>query len=105
MLVGHDAKQDIQYLSSMGIDLLGMNGVVRVLDSQIIHQAWKSVDNGRGLESVLADLGVFSRNLHNAGNDAVFTLRALIGVAVEQVRQHEAELAGEEYCPELLSTD
>ena len=101
VLVGHDTKQDIQYLASIGVDVSDMKSITRMLDSQAIHQGWKDSDNGRGLEGVLTDLGMASKNLHNAGNDAVFTLRALIGVSIEEMRQCEANMNGEEYEPEL----
>ena len=101
VLVGHDTKQDIQYLASIGVDVTEMKSITRMLDSQAIHQAWKGIDSGRSLEGVLADLGIASKHLHNAGNDAVFTLQALIGVSIEAMRQCEAEMTGEEYEPEL----
>jgi DNA polymerase III alpha subunit (gram-positive type) len=105
ILVGHDTQQDVQYLASIGIDLHGMKCVACMLDSQAIHQAWRGRDQGRGLSTVLAELGISSRNLHNAGNDAVFTLRALIGVAIEQIREESAAIEGSEYTPELWSAD
>lgn len=68
------------------MDVSEMRSITRILDSQLIHQAWNDLDNGRGLEGVVADLGTMSKHLHNAGNDAVFTLRTLIGVSIEEIR-------------------
>lgn len=101
ILVGHDTKQDIQYLASIGVDLLLVPSIRRTLDTQAIHQSWKDLDNVRGLSGVLGDLGLKWRNLHNAGNDAVYTLHALIGVAIEEKRQRKIEADGGEYKPEL----
>lgn len=104
MLVGHDAKQDMQYLADIGVDLIGMRCISRVLDSQAIHLSWSNSTNGRSLQQVLVDLGLWGKNFHNAGNDAVYTLRALIGVAIEAQRKTEAELASTEaYVPELVT--
>lgn len=36
---------------------------------------------------VLGDLGIGHRHLHNAGNDAVYTLRAALASAVEAVKE------------------
>lgn len=49
----------------------------------------------------MGDLGLVGINYHNAGNDAVYTLHALIGVAIEEKRQREIEAEGEQYKPEL----
>ncbi|KAL7938978.1 hypothetical protein V8C35DRAFT_289782 [Trichoderma chlorosporum] len=101
VFVGHDARQDIKYLSSVGFEILSLRGLVEQLDTKEIHQAWKELDNGKSLVSVLNDLSIRSKHLHNAGNDAVFTLRALIGVAIEEIREKEAKAKGEEYEPAL----
>jgi hypothetical protein len=98
-LVGHDIQQDIRYLSSIGVELADMQRVTRVLDSQAMHQVWRDIDNGRGLQALLNDLGITAHHLHNAGNDAVFTLRALIGIALEDIRKQVAQKNGEEYEP------
>ncbi|KAF4121183.1 good for full dbp5 protein 2 [Geosmithia morbida] len=99
VLVGHDINQDIQYLESIGIAILEVKGMSLVVDSQSTHQAWKKSSNGRSLSAVLADLAIESKNLHNAGNDAVFTMRALIGVAIEDIRQKKVEEGGGTYEP------
>jgi DNA polymerase III alpha subunit (gram-positive type) len=87
ILVGHDTMQDVHYLAQVGIDIASMKSVSRILDSQKMHQAWRNFDNGRGLGAVLSDLEISHCHLHNAGNDAVFTLRAAFGVAIRQMQQ------------------
>jgi hypothetical protein len=76
-----------------------MKRVTRVLDTQGLHQVWRGVDSGRGLKTLLNDLGVPSKNLHNAGNDAMYTLRALFGIAIEDLRKKAIEEKGEKYEP------
>lgn len=98
-LVGHDTQQDIQYLSNIGVDIADLRRVTRVLDSQGLHQVWRDLDNGRSLKTLLNDLGIASRYLHNAGNDAVYTLRAMIGVAIEDLRKRAAQEKDEKYEP------
>lgn len=89
VLVGHDVAQDIKYLSSYGIYLLQIENVIGQVDSKDIYQAWRDEQNGRGLHHVLSQLKVPYRNLHNAGNDAYFTLYAAVLVALEAYREEE----------------
>ena len=102
VFVAHDAGSDIRYLASIGFDVLGLSGLVEQLDTKEMHLAWKESDQGKSLLSVLGDLCIHSKHLHNAGNDAVYTLRALLGVAVEQMREKDAKAKGEEYRPALF---
>lgn len=102
VFVAHDARQDINYLSSIGFEVLALQGLVEQLDTKEMHQAWRASDQGKSLHHVLNDLLIQSKHLHNAGNDAVFTLRALIGVAIEEIREKEVKTKGEEYTPALL---
>ncbi|KAM5351321.1 hypothetical protein ACJ41O_004044 [Fusarium nematophilum] len=88
-IVGHDIKQDIKYLKTLGVDLVVLTDLMDPVDTQDIHQAWRNSPNGRGLGSVLSDLKITSKNLHNAGNDAYFTLCAMLGIAVEAIREEE----------------
>ncbi|CAG9972212.1 unnamed protein product [Clonostachys byssicola] len=104
-LVGHDIHQDIRYLFSLGIDLASIDSIKKTIDSQVLHQVLRELDCGRGLSAVLSDLGISSRNLHNAGNDAVFTLRASIGLAIENTRKQAAKEKGEEYVPEMFAQE
>ncbi|PHH71740.1 hypothetical protein CDD83_5108 [Cordyceps sp. RAO-2017] len=83
LFVAHDAGQDVRYLSSIGFDVLELAGMQGQVDTMAVHQAWRNGNNGRSLRSVLCDLGIPSKNLHNAGNDAVYTMRAMIGLAVK----------------------
>jgi DNA polymerase III alpha subunit (gram-positive type) len=101
VFVAHDIRADIKYLSNVGFEVLALTGLVEQLDTKEIHQAWKESDQGKSLRHILNDLFIQSKHLHNAGNDAVFTLRALIGVAIEEIREREAKAKGEEYKPAL----
>ncbi|KAF4470923.1 qde-2-interacting protein [Fusarium albosuccineum] len=89
VIVGHDINQDIKYLGTLGIDLLVLTNLVNPVDTKDIHQAWRDSTQGRGLSSVLSELGITSKNLHNAGNDAYYTLCAMLGIALEHVREEE----------------
>ncbi|KAK0389106.1 hypothetical protein NLU13_2681 [Sarocladium strictum] len=101
VLVGHDVHQDIKYLAELGIRTQDMH-FIRQIDSQILHKSWRQLRDGRGLEAVLSELCMQYQWLHNAGNDAVYTMRAVVGVAVEQRREEELLISGEKYVPALF---
>ncbi|KAJ4229892.1 hypothetical protein NW759_003258 [Fusarium solani] len=88
-IVGHDINQDIKYLKSLGIDIEAVTNAYPPVDTKDIHQSWTNSNNGRGLSSVLLELGIASQNLHNAGNDAYYTLCAMIGIAIEGAKSED----------------
>lgn len=91
VVVGHDVRQDITYFNDIGIDLRALAGLREPIDTQGMHQAWCSSTNGRGLVTVLNDLNIPNKNLHNAGNDAHYTLCAMLGIAVVEVNGNEQQ--------------
>lgn len=99
-LVGHDIHSDVRYLASEGYDVAQALHSVGAIDTQILHQAWKAGTQARKLQRVLSDLCIPYAYLHNAGNDAMYTLRAMIAMGVQgpmpkgQTRRR-AQLAGE----------
>ncbi|POR33207.1 ATP-dependent DNA helicase II subunit 2 [Tolypocladium paradoxum] len=101
VFVAHDTKADVTYLSNIGFEVLDMPGMLGDIDTVLLHQAWRKSSDGRSLGTILSDLCIANEHLHNAGNDAVYTLRAMMGLAVEQLRKDEADAKGEEYVPAL----
>ena len=56
---------------------------------------WKYVKretNPAKLAVVLQELGLIGWNLHNAGNDAVYTLQAMIGLAIKRCQHQQTDL-------------
>ncbi|WQF76122.1 Putative ribonuclease H-like superfamily [Colletotrichum destructivum] len=101
VLVGHDLRADLGFLERMGVELWTVGGVMsRTLDTKDIHQAWRQQSQGRSLAMVLTDLDIPHSNLHNAGNDAAYTLQAMLGVAVaamvDKSQKKNADLEAEE---------
>ncbi|KAJ6785724.1 hypothetical protein PWT90_07098 [Aphanocladium album] len=98
VLAGHDLNQDVKYLSHIGFDLKHETQRIGTVDSQVLYQVWIESDIARSLATVLDELGFEYSYLHNAGNDAVHTLRAAIGVAfaaTEPATTNEPSLATE----------
>lgn len=82
VFVGHDVKQDIQHLNSVDFDVYRMENLLEIVDNQKLHQHRSKFDNGQSLCTVLAGLKISSQFLHNAGNDAVYTLQSFLRLAV-----------------------
>ncbi|KAF2091777.1 hypothetical protein K490DRAFT_33126 [Saccharata proteae CBS 121410] len=84
VFVGHDANQDINYLQTLGYNPLNLSNLLEILDTALIHRSWKHDTNSRSLGQCLYDLDLVGWNLHNAGNDAVYTMQVLIAISVSQ---------------------
>ena len=76
-----------------------LENIKDVIDSANMYQALRRAGNKTSLGNALLELGLYGCNLHNGGNDAVFTLQAMIATAIkaetdkdELEDEHEAEL-------------
>lgn len=69
------------YLKRAGIDLSPSFGFSNLADTQGLHQHWVQASQPTSLAAVLGQLGIKYRNLHNAGNDATYTLQAAVALA------------------------
>jgi hypothetical protein len=47
-----------------------------------MYRAFRRESQPRNLGSILADLDIAGWDLHNGGNDAVYTLQAMVGIAL-----------------------
>jgi hypothetical protein len=86
MLIGHDLKNDTEYLKKLNFTPKHVDGKI---DTQRLARISKK--QPPGLTKLLAALSIDAKNLHNAGNDAAYTLQALIGVAVQE-HYHPGEI-------------
>ncbi|KAK4157964.1 hypothetical protein C8A00DRAFT_29034 [Chaetomidium leptoderma] len=84
VLVFHESSSDIKYLKSLSYYVEGAQNVIDVADTREMHQYLVRSNNSASLASVLDYLGISYRHLHNAGNDAVYTLQAMVGLAVKK---------------------
>ncbi|GAB7363449.1 hypothetical protein MBLNU230_g3723t1 [Neophaeotheca triangularis] len=76
VLVGHGLGNDRKYLRQLGFDLATAAPGLKTADTQVLAGSTKKVTVG--LARLLKVLGVEARDLHNAGNDAAYTLWALV---------------------------
>ena len=86
MLIGHDLKNDTDYLKQLNFTPKHVEGKI---DTQRLARISKK--QPPGLKKLLAALSIDAQDLHNAGNDAAYTLQAMIGVAVQE-HHHPGEL-------------
>ncbi|KAI9891093.1 MAG: hypothetical protein M1814_003292 [Vezdaea aestivalis] len=82
VFVGHDAGADITYLRRIGFDLPTQACLLEVLDTALMFRSHKREFNNRALGTILSEFAITSWNLHNAGNDAVYTLQAMLALAI-----------------------
>lgn len=83
ILVGHDVMQDVEYLDKVGYHILERTNFMDTQDTVNMYRTYNQEPNARSLGSILADLGLASWFLHNAGNDAVYTMHAMIAMCVK----------------------
>lgn len=75
VLVGHDLSNDSSYLKTLNFSLQEVKNVVKKVDTQKLAGTKKRTI---GLKRLLQALDVEPQFLHNAGNDAAFTLKAMV---------------------------
>ncbi|KAK0191075.1 hypothetical protein F5146DRAFT_1103253 [Armillaria mellea] len=80
-LVFHDNSQDIKYLQQIKAPIDGYSHILPDAIPEtgifVVDTADHSPGNKRGLEQMCHHLNVPTKHLHNAGNDAYYTLAAL----------------------------
>lgn len=87
VLVGHGIKNEVDYLKCLNFPLDQAQNVVLNLDTSSILSNKK---NQVGLSSLLEllEIEVDKSHLHNAGNDAAYTLQALLTIVSPQCRSY-----------------
>ncbi|KAI9371881.1 hypothetical protein BJX61DRAFT_481700 [Aspergillus egyptiacus] len=87
VLVGHSLISDIQYLELANVHIIdessGASKFADRIDTADSFQMIRGETDLRSLGSVIGELGMTGWNLHNAGNDARYTLQALVAMLVE----------------------
>ncbi|KAI1971680.1 hypothetical protein LOZ53_006458 [Ophidiomyces ophidiicola] len=113
ILVGHNLSSDIKYMAQLGCPSFahaanhfsesGSNessGTSKAqfldsLDTNILFRVFNRQMQPSSLSKILVDLELTGWNLHNAGNDAHYTMQALVGIAVKsRCEEHENDNRG-----------
>jgi hypothetical protein len=74
ILVGHGLKNEVPYLRNLGFALHQAPNIVCRFDTGKLGPS----KGGIGLGRLCKAIGLDSTSLHNAGNDAAYTLRAML---------------------------
>jgi hypothetical protein len=96
VLVGHDINTDVSYLKRLDFNpSTEISNLLGTLDSATLYSAWRRESQKTSLGKVLGGFDIISWNLHNAGNDAVYTIQAMLAVCVREsmIRGVESEEA------------
>lgn len=84
VVVGHNPSMDLAYLREMGVPVeIQSNGVIDIVDTGETWRILRGEASSRGLGAILAELGMPGWHLHNAGNDARYTMEVLIRMMVD----------------------
>lgn len=108
ILLGHDTQADIAYLRSLGCTTFNPNATgaetspelpdhkdelstsphfLEALDTATLYRALKREPHTRSLGHILLDFGLTGWFLHNAGNDAYYTMQCMIGLGINSYLQ------------------
>lgn len=82
ILLAHDCTSELAILKKLGFDF--KTGITAILDTQqLMTKVFKNSHEFRSLEALLNKLGIQHKELHVGGNDANFTLKALMLLVVK----------------------
>ncbi|KAI5247822.1 hypothetical protein E4T43_01809 [Aureobasidium subglaciale] len=84
ILVGHGLSNDTAYLNKLKFAPHARGNIIQDVDTQKFVGSKKQTV---GLNKLMLGLGVEADNLHNAGNDAAYTLQALVLMTVQHTNE------------------
>lgn len=83
VLVGHGIAAKISLLKNMGISLYLSEAIVRVVDTKFLVREIMGPHIDSRLSAVVRECGMRGVNFNNAGNDANYTLRSMLLLALK----------------------
>jgi hypothetical protein len=91
VFLGHNPASDVSFLRTLGYDVTNLLNLIGFMDTAGLYRAHKKESNVRSLGSILSELGIVGWNLHNAGNDAVYTMWIMIAIIVAEAQVRDVE--------------
>lgn len=101
ILVGHDLGQDINYCRELGFGVLNRGNILDTVDTVNLYRTYSKDPNARSLGSIIYDFDLSGWHLHNAGNDAVYTLHAMLAICVKAATDRGSEEAAKKMKEDL----
>lgn len=84
IFLGHDAITDIKYLQKLGFDPLHLSNLLESQDTATLYRVWKREEQTTKLSRILARFDIDAFGMHNAGNDAVYTVQSFLAILVSE---------------------
>ena len=84
IFLGHDTIGDVRYLQTLGFDPMKIDNLVEALDTAVMYRVWRRELQATGLGRILYDFNIAGHGLHNAGNDAAYTVQAMLAICVRE---------------------
>ncbi|KAK9236644.1 ribonuclease H-like domain-containing protein [Lipomyces kononenkoae] len=81
IFVGHDGANDVRYLRQLGVEL---PEELPMVDTLTLWKINHGEDEQSTLGRLLMEYDIRSWNLHNAGNDAYYTVQVLMAMCVSE---------------------
>jgi hypothetical protein len=91
IFLGHNPACDVDYLRTLGYDPTNLLNLLAFLDTAALYRAHKKEANPRSVGGILSEFGLTGWNLHNAGNDAVYTMWIMLATIVAEAEAREKE--------------
>jgi len=100
VLVGHSIKHDLSLLQHLDLDIFRIAPIVSIFDTHAMSRhlfgsqsTWSAFSLGAALDNL--ECSYNAGELHNAGNDATFTLHVMLALAIKhaETRQLTVEQA------------
>ncbi|KAH7378042.1 hypothetical protein BKA64DRAFT_248237 [Cadophora sp. MPI-SDFR-AT-0126] len=86
ILVGHGFGFDVKVLECLGLDLNLAPSVIEIFDTEFLGCEVLGRDFKSSLSNVVRETGISGGLYHNAGNDANFSLRAMLLLACHRCK-------------------
>jgi hypothetical protein len=84
IFLGHDTLGDVRYLQQLGYDPMKVENIVEALDTAVMYRVWRREQQPTNLGRILNNFDIIGWRLHNAGNDAVYTVQAMLAICVRE---------------------
>lgn len=110
IFLGHNPASDVGYLRTLGYDPENLLNLREYMDTAGLYRAHKKEAQARGVGGILAEFGLTGWNLHNAGNDAVYTLWIMLATIVAEAEsrrkkdEDDSDDEGEDGKPGIAKT-
>jgi len=84
IFLGHDTLGDVRYLQKLGYDPMKVENILEAMDTAIMYRIWNRDQQPTSLGKILKQFDIIGWKLHNAGNDAVYTVQAMLAICVNE---------------------